>query len=188
MTYNKPDFVAPFDTEETYLRSEDDKFTPKTPAEIYDEAKNRKPGSEKRSLPILPLPGRVDARPNNIQLQVELSRIKFFSNGFQNGVEKPENGIPIHKRVWEIVWQSQQDTECLNNGTDFVKAIEDAQEKPDKQPDVLSAWTINSGFMNQPGWMLGVSSSMVLQTNSCEATKEALNVLLKLIEKLSKQP
>ena len=78
MTYNKPDFVAPFDTEETYLRSEDDKFTPKTPAEIYDEAKNRKPGSEKRSLPILPLPGRVDARPNNIQLQVLSSRIKFF--------------------------------------------------------------------------------------------------------------
>ena len=96
----------------------------------------------------------------------------------------PENGNPIHIDTWDIIWNSRE-TSCLGNGTEFIEKIRNAQEKPKEEPDVLSAWTINNGYMNEPGWMLGVTSSLVLNTNSCEATKEALNVILKLIEKLS---
>ena len=96
MAYNKPDFVAPFDTEETYLRSKDDKFTPKTPADIYDEAKNRKPGKERRSLPILPLPGRVEAEPSSTQINKVVSSAASFFTGFLRMEKKcPKTEIPF---------------------------------------------------------------------------------------------
>ena len=96
----------------------------------------------------------------------------------------PEKGIPIHIATWDIVWNSR-DISCLGNGTEFIEKIRSAQEKPKETPDVLSAWIINNGYMNEPGWRLSVTSSLALETNNCEATKEALNVILKLIEKLS---
>ena len=54
ITYNKPDFVAPFDKRETYLRSKKDKFEPKSPEELYED--NESKSSRQYGWPIIPQP------------------------------------------------------------------------------------------------------------------------------------
>ena len=51
-----------------------------------------------------------------------------------------------------------------------------------------AAWTINAGLQSitTGDWHLGVSSSIVLNTATCEGVEEALKVIKKLINKISK--
>ena len=94
----------------------------------------------------------------------------------------PEAGIPIHKKIWEITFNSQ--IGCRNITEDIIEA----QEKPDKMPDTLSAMTVNAGYpLKDYDWQFGISSSVVIYTETCEGMEEALRVLKKLIKKLRKK-
>ena len=76
ITYNKPDFVAPFDKPETYLRSKKDKFVPKSPEELFDD--NESKSSKQYGWPIIPQP---TARLSTIQLQTK----KFSGKSIESG-------------------------------------------------------------------------------------------------------
>lgn len=97
MTYNKPDFVAPFDTEEAYLRSDKDKFAPKTPGEIYQDIQNKKANTRIFSLPIIPQPTIVQANPSTNQIP---------GINKNDWTEVPSEGIKIHKRIWNITFNN----------------------------------------------------------------------------------
>ena len=97
ITYNKPDFVAAFDTKEAYLRSDKDKFEPKTPGEIYQDIQNKKANTRIFSLPIIPQPTIVQANPSTNQVP------RINKNNF---TEVPSAGIKIHKRIWNITFNN----------------------------------------------------------------------------------
>ena len=151
------------------MRSKNDKFEKKTPVQIYDDIGKVRPKDKRQyGLPILPQPTFVNASEN--------------SNQIVNGEEVPSAGTPIHVRRWNIDFKT-------NAGCrDITEDIEKAQSKWNGEDSDKSAFQINAGFYtsDQYEWYLGVSSSIVFSTRSCEGMEEGLRYILRLIEKLRK--
>lgn len=169
VTYNKADFVAPFDTRETYLRSKKDKFTPKSPSELYDDNEQKIFTNEhaRYGWATLPQPSYVKATPGQNQIDAD-----------GNGI--PEEGIPIHLKVWRYWFVTQQG--CRNISQDLI------DEQLYDGEDLHNSMNIYSGYNTKLDydWELEVTSSVKLTTKSCEASEEALKVLKKLIRKIRK--
>ena len=89
-TYQKPNYVAPFDSIETQLRRPEDKFHPLSPKERFDDLESKEPNARVYGLPILPQPALVRLSPTEQQIDTS---------------GNPVFGVPIHQNGWNMEFE-----------------------------------------------------------------------------------
>ena len=115
MTYNRPDYVAPFDSPKKWKRGADDKFDPLTYSDRFKDIDNKKPKNRQYGLPILPQPAYVDLKPNTNQID-------------NDGNEIVSGGIQVHKKQWDISYFKADHTVDKDDCEDPSAEIEKWQE------------------------------------------------------------
>ena len=169
-TYQKPNYVAPFDTIETQLRRPEDKFHPLSPKERFDDLESKEPKSRVYGLPILPQPALVRLNPTEKQID---------SDG------NPIFGVPIHQNGWNIEFENlcNHDAKLItDNQVDINEGIIGQM--------IFSLGEINEEFGEDLAWLIDISGNdfhqiRVTSTN-CEGQELAIQFIKKLISQLSK--
>ena len=144
---------------------------------------------EKYGLPILPNPSNFSSTPSTLQVQ--------------NGIEQPNNGVPIHSRKWVYDYQEQTAcpapicTDCRPNGSGGgtqckCQVLEERQNYGEKcipsASNACSTWLIRVGYVHDVKWQLSTSSDIVFDIASCDDIPEAISFITKLIDKVRETP
>ena len=169
-TYQKPNYVAPFDTIETQLRRDKDKFHPLSPQERYDDLESKEPKSRVYGLPVLPQPALVRLTPTNKQIDME---------------GNPIAGVPIHKNVWEMEFEN-----VCNHDVNVIRSQQVNVNKEFIGKMIFSIGDIEQEFGEGLTWLIKITGSefhhIEITSTNCEGQELAVQFILKLIGQLSK--
>ena len=169
-TYQKPNYVAPFDTIETQLRRPEDKFHPLSPQERFDDLESKEPKTRVYGLPVLPQPALVRLTPTEKQIDAD---------------GNPIFGVPIHQNVWNIEFEN-----ACNQDISLIKS-----EQLNVNNKVIGKMTfsldeISEEFEEGLAWLIKITGTEfhqieVVSTN-CQGQVMAVKFITKLIKQLSK--
>ena len=166
-TYQKPNYVAPFDSIETQLRRPEDKFHPLSPKERFDDLESKEPNARVYGLPILPQPALVRLSPTEQQID---------SSG------NPVFGVPIHQNGWNMEFEKT----CNHD----AKLITDYQADINEGiigEIIFSLGEINEEFGEDLAWLIDVSGTDFHQirvtSKNCEGQELAIQFRVRNHEK-----
>jgi len=193
-TFNRPNFVTEFRGDQMTKRDILDASTVPIAQDVWMMNNNLKvvengKSVEKYGLPILPNPSNYKSTPSTLQIQ--------------NGIEQPNNGIPIHSRKWVYEYLEAKAcptpicTNCMPNGSGGgtqckCQVLEERQNYGEKcipsASTQCSTWLIRVGYVHDVKWKLSTSSDIVFDVSSCNEIPEAVSFITKLIDKVRETP
>ena len=169
-TYQKPNYVAPFDTIEMQLRRPEDKFHPLSPKERFDDLESKEPKARVYGLPILPQPALVRLSPTQKQIDTD---------------GNPVFGVPIHQKGWNMEFVSS-----CNHDTSLITDHQVNINEGIVGEIIFSLDEINEEFGEGLAWLIDVSGTdfhkIKVTSTNCEGQELAIQFIRKLINQLSK--